>query len=593
MEQYSAPYDSPAPIPAGHGGAPTAVASAGSRRSAIRSIMAVAIAFALAASVTWRRLGSLLIDCGRELEVPRRILEGDVLYRDVRYYWGPLAPYLNAALYGLFGVHADVLMWAGIATAALACAGLYLLARHVLDQVASAAAAIAFVFLCAFSQRIQLAIFNFVMPFNCSATYGMTAAIWSVHLLLRQAETGRSAPLFASAVLAGLAALTKVEIVLALAMAHGAFLVGAGWRPWKRYLLAYAIGAAFMATGLIVASQMSQGKIWPSLRALVNPASRYYIADTMGLLSVYPSLGDAVLSALGLGLVAAVAALAGRRSGRLGRGSAIAAVAAVGIAFVVPSVLLPSNFLRAMPLAMIVALGALLVARIRRAPAPFGGTATAQLVVWAFGLGSLGRIVFRVGPDHYGFFLIPATLVCLALMFCVYLRDAVGGGPRARRVVEACGVSLLVGAAASGLRASLPQYQASSAELVSPRAHMRVDPEGPEMTVVPLLARWPASTRASAVPEGAGFIFAAGLQTGLDGMTSYLPMEIPDDAADAQLVATWERAPPQVVIYTGIGAEFGYAGFGADYGRRAYEWLSAKYRVVAQPSEQFLILVPQ
>src|SRR5262249_13310957 len=60
---------------------------------------------------------SLIWDGAHELELPRRMLDGERLYTDLRFYYGPLAPSLNAALYRLFGVHLDVLMAAGIVSA--------------------------------------------------------------------------------------------------------------------------------------------------------------------------------------------------------------------------------------------------------------------------------------------------------------------------------------------------------------------------------------------------------------------------------------------------------------------------------------------
>ena len=38
------------------------------------------------------------VDAGRELETPWRISRGEALYRDVRFYHGPLGPYLAAAV---------------------------------------------------------------------------------------------------------------------------------------------------------------------------------------------------------------------------------------------------------------------------------------------------------------------------------------------------------------------------------------------------------------------------------------------------------------------------------------------------------------
>src|SRR5215831_16635237 len=184
------------------------------RRRGLGSVAGAGVLDGLATSL-------MIVDGGHELEVPRRLLAGAALYRDVSWNWGPLAPCLNTGLYRLFGVHSDTLMAAGLATAALAALGLYLLARHFVGAFTSAWVVVAFLTGCAFSRRGDIAIFNFVAPFNFSATYGITLAIWSVLLLVRHARSGNPWTLAGSAVLAGLVTLTKVEIAVAVAVAHG------------------------------------------------------------------------------------------------------------------------------------------------------------------------------------------------------------------------------------------------------------------------------------------------------------------------------------------------------------------------------------
>ena len=48
-------------------------------------------------------LVELLVDFGRELYVPWRITQGDVLYRDIAYFSGPLSPHVNALWFWSFG----------------------------------------------------------------------------------------------------------------------------------------------------------------------------------------------------------------------------------------------------------------------------------------------------------------------------------------------------------------------------------------------------------------------------------------------------------------------------------------------------------
>src|SRR5882757_3749654 len=70
---------------------------------------------------TWARWGDFQVDCGRELYVPIEILRGKLLYRDLFYPYGPLAPYTCALLIGLFGPQLVAYYLFGIAIA-IGCA---------------------------------------------------------------------------------------------------------------------------------------------------------------------------------------------------------------------------------------------------------------------------------------------------------------------------------------------------------------------------------------------------------------------------------------------------------------------------------------
>ena len=122
--------------------------------------------------------------------------------------------------------------------------------------------AITFLIVSAFAQRIPVAIFNFVAPYNFSATYGMALAIWSVLLLVRHARSGKPATLAASAALAGLVALTKMETTFAVVVAHGAFLATVLPRPSRARVIAWGCGLAVTAVGYLVAAHLSQGHVW-------------------------------------------------------------------------------------------------------------------------------------------------------------------------------------------------------------------------------------------------------------------------------------------------------------------------------------------
>jgi hypothetical protein len=238
-------------------------------------------------------------------------------------------------------------MWAGLGSAALACVGLYLLARRFVGPFTSAWVAICFLIVSAFAQRIPESIFNFVAPYNFSATYGMTLAIWSVLLLVHHARSGRPVTLAASAALAGLVALTKMETTFAVVVAQGAFLATVLPRPTLARLIAWGCGFAVAALGYLVAAHFSEGQVWRSLVELLNGGSSFYITRSMGLREVGLSLAQIGASVIGWAVVIPIARWLAEE-GAAPRGRAIVALAWIAL-FGVPAFIVREKFFRAAP----------------------------------------------------------------------------------------------------------------------------------------------------------------------------------------------------------------------------------------------------
>jgi 4-amino-4-deoxy-L-arabinose transferase-like glycosyltransferase len=167
------------------------------------------------------------------------LAKGRMLYRDAAYPYPPLAPYLNAFLYRLFGVRLEVLYWAG-ALAALGSALLLFATGMRLNSRLAGWTAGAVLLMEAFRRGL----FSFPLPYSFPAVYGCLAACAFAWLLIRAATSPRWGWECAAGSAAAIALLTKLEfgavcyIVLAL-------LAGARWlreRTWAR--LAASITAA-------------------------------------------------------------------------------------------------------------------------------------------------------------------------------------------------------------------------------------------------------------------------------------------------------------------------------------------------------------
>src|SRR5262245_36105510 len=115
---------------------------------------------------TWGTWPDPIVDFGGELYVPWRLAEGDVLYRDVAYFTGPLSPYLNAAVFKVFGTSLLALVLANL----LVLAGIAFLLHRILARIAGELAAgaglVLFLLLFAFAQLEEIGNSNYVCPYS-------------------------------------------------------------------------------------------------------------------------------------------------------------------------------------------------------------------------------------------------------------------------------------------------------------------------------------------------------------------------------------------------------------------------------------------
>jgi len=156
---------------------------------------------------TWGHWGDFQIDNGRELYVPVSILHGKLLYRDIWYMYGPLAPYLQALLFRIFGIHLNVLYGFGLLlTIASALVTFEIARRFRLPLPASLVPSLFFLL-----ESYYPFIFNFIFPYSYAATLGSFLGLACLYFVLKHASRMRTLDLGFAALLASLALLTKQE----------------------------------------------------------------------------------------------------------------------------------------------------------------------------------------------------------------------------------------------------------------------------------------------------------------------------------------------------------------------------------------------
>jgi hypothetical protein len=195
------------------------------------SLLALTVLWAFLFHKTWATWGSVTIDSGREMYVPAALAQGKTLYRDLSYPYPPLAPYFNAVLFRLFGIHLEVLYWAGSLSALGSAVLLFFTGARLSFRLAGLAAGAVLLF-----EAFRQSLFSFPLPYSYSAVYGCLIACvfsWSlVHATTSKSHVWR----FAAATAAGAALLLKLEFgaacygALALLIASECL----GERSWKK-----------------------------------------------------------------------------------------------------------------------------------------------------------------------------------------------------------------------------------------------------------------------------------------------------------------------------------------------------------------------
>lgn len=266
------------------------------RKRAWPYLLILAASYLFALVISWTRWGDPLVDCGREMMQPLRLLQGEMLYSNIRHIYGPFSPYLNAFLYRVFGVSLKTLYAEGAATGILVIVLVYWLSRQIMSRAAAVLATLLVQWLCVFHAIADVnAAGDYFLPYCYSALHGSALGLVTLCLLvcflrttfdrgngsaaIRDSSAGRSSGvllgmtdrkqnlyLLAAGVAAGLAALAKTEMGFAAGVA-GVFAASmAGYPSFRRcctFFALFAIPAVTLIAGGYGVIAASVG--WPTL----------------------------------------------------------------------------------------------------------------------------------------------------------------------------------------------------------------------------------------------------------------------------------------------------------------------------------------
>ena len=155
---------------------------------------------------TWAAWGTMSIDSGHEMYIPAILSQGKQLYRDVWFMYGPGSAYVNGSLFRVFGIHLNVLYWAG-SLAALGSAILLFLTGIELSSPLAGWTAGAVVAIEAF----QPSHFSFPLPYTFGSVYGCLVGCAFLWLAMRAVRSTHWMWMFGAGTAAASALLLKPE----------------------------------------------------------------------------------------------------------------------------------------------------------------------------------------------------------------------------------------------------------------------------------------------------------------------------------------------------------------------------------------------
>jgi hypothetical protein len=474
-----------------------------------------------------------IIDTGRDLYIPEQIAKGAKLYRDIRYQYPPLAPYLLALITGAIGHSLAAYMAIGIAQSAAIAGSLWMALRRPLPAFA---ATLSFVAMCFCGASTWGA--NFIFPYSYGATIGMTLLCIALAAFVH----ARNAIAIGALVLASWCkleyAVAALVIVVVLTIAR---------RITWRQLAAYA--GAMIATIGAVAFYFRDTHWWSEnvFAAWQHGARAKRFFEVVSGLADWR--GQLLQVLAGVAGIAAILFLQRWRNW----------LAAAGIV-IVAILIADHSFFRAWAVLQWIALGWALV-RDRQSP----------LVIFAaFSVACTLRIPLNVSPAWYGFVLtIPTIALAAYTLFC-YL-------PR-RNAMAILWLAPFVANAGADLWQQHERYALKRYAIVTPRGTF-YDWNADRARILTSAISAVQGGTLAVIPEGITINYLAAVPTTLTFHT-FTPVEVDAPQTEDAIVRELTMHPPDRVLMVSRDLrEYGARGFGIDYDLRAGALLRSRYKV--------------
>jgi hypothetical protein len=554
-------------------------------------IGAILVTVAIFAWMTWASWGSLRIDCGREMYVPQQISQGKMLYRDLWYPYGPLAPYWNALLFKIFGDSLNVLYASGLAITLALAFVLFAVSRMFVSSFA--AFVVVFVFLL---EAFRTHLFNYILPYSYGSTLGSLLAFLFLYYLLRHIQRKPGPNLFLAGLLAGLALLTKAEFGAAcyLTFAFIQIFRSISNRSVRRMFSGFS---AFFPGVLIPALGYGYFLARLSLLFFVNDSfsREWYVAWSrrQGLRFVPSEVLNLVMWALVALLIwAAIAFLLARAFNARRRVLVLGTLLFVVLLgalyqhwsaympltfyYLLHSVLFPSGMFW-----LVVGYLTWLLVRLPRKDCQPASWSLIALCFFALALGM--RVMSKAEPANYSIYYSTALFLVFVIVLTQIAEKVSARFSSDRRSFVVIG---LVAFEALGMLASIYPWR------VRPVAQLQTDrgsiyARRSEAGAFPAIIRFMREQKAAGktvlvLPEETSLYFLAGTEAPSRWYMIHPGILGSEDRERRYLSQLETRRIDFVLLSNRTNKEYGYSFFGIDYDRLIYDWIESHFEVVGE-----------
>jgi hypothetical protein len=158
------------------------------------------------------KFGDIFIDVSREVTVPLRILDGQILYKDFHYEYGPFVPYFFSIICKLFGSDLDSFRLTGLTIATLISILIFKFSSLYICRKFALLSSLTFVFIFAF-HSVGVNIFNYIFPYSYSSIFGVLFLLFLFYKTHSYYVLGKKTELISIAIVFSICMLTKLEII--------------------------------------------------------------------------------------------------------------------------------------------------------------------------------------------------------------------------------------------------------------------------------------------------------------------------------------------------------------------------------------------